>query len=66
MGYGVDARSFSAATGAFVNTSPEFLQSTGFVLDHAGRVLVGVYSSGPIGRLVPDDVLGLIRYTKSH
>ena len=43
-----------------------FLQSTGFVLDPAGRVVVSVYSSGAIGRLVPEDVVGLVRYLAQH
>ena len=55
-----------AATGAFVNDDPLFLQSTGFVMDPAGRVVVSVYSSGAIGRLVPEDVIGLIRYLREH
>jgi hypothetical protein len=25
-----------------------------------------VYSSGAIGRLVPDDVIGLVRYLREH
>jgi hypothetical protein len=28
--------------------------------------VVGVYSTGAIGRLVPDDVIGLIRYLRAH
>jgi hypothetical protein len=43
-----------------------YLQSAGFVLDPAGNVVVSVYSSGAIGRLVPDDVLGLVRYLREH
>jgi hypothetical protein len=31
-----------------------------------GRVVVSVYSSGAIGRLVPQDVAGLIRYLREH
>jgi hypothetical protein len=42
-----------------------YLQSTGFVLDPDANVIVSVYSSGPIGRLVPDDVVGLVSYLKS-
>jgi hypothetical protein len=53
-------------TGAFVNPDPRYLQSTGFVLDPGGRVVVSVYSSGAIGRLVPDDALGLVRYLREH
>ena len=64
IGYDADADAVSALTGAFVNDDPHFLQSTGFVLDPDGRVLVSVYSSGAIGRLVPEDVTGLIRYVR--
>ncbi|HEY1967214.1 MAG TPA: hypothetical protein VGH89_04665, partial [Pseudonocardia sp.] len=56
----------AAATGAFVNEEPKYVQSTGFVLDPGGEVLVSVYSSGAIGRLVPEDVVGLIRYLREH
>jgi hypothetical protein len=43
-----------------------YVQSTGFVLDPGGRLVVSVYSSGAIGRLVPEDVIGLIRYLRQH
>jgi hypothetical protein len=43
-----------------------YVQSTGFVLDPAGRVMVSVYSSGAIGRLVPEDVAGMVRYAREH
>jgi peroxiredoxin len=66
VGYGADPQAIADATGAFVNDEPAYLQSTGFVLDPAGRVVVSVYSSGAIGRLVPDDVIGLIRYLRDH
>lgn len=66
VGHSADAQSVAAATGAFVNDDPEHLQSTGFVLDPQGRVIVAVYSNGAIGRLVPEDVAGLIRYVKEH
>ena len=66
VGYGADAAAVAALTGAFVNPDPVYLQSTGFVLDPAGKVIVSVYSSGAIGRLVPDDVAGLVRYLREH
>jgi peroxiredoxin len=66
LGHSADAKAISAATGAFVDPTGGFLQSTGFVLDPSGRVVVSVYSSGAIGRLVPDDVIGLIRYLRDH
>jgi peroxiredoxin len=64
VGHSADAAAVADATGAFVNPDPPFLQSTGFVLDPGGRVIVSVYSSGAIGRLVPQDVIGLVRYLR--
>ncbi len=66
VGHSADAAAVSAATGAFVDPAGGFLQSTGFVLDPSGKVVVSVYSSGAIGRLVPEDAVGLIRYVREH
>jgi peroxiredoxin len=66
VGQSADADAIAAATGAFINDEPPYLQSTGFVLDREGRVIVSVYSSGAIGRLVPDEVIGLIEYVRGH
>ena len=66
VGHSADARAIAGLTGAFVNPDPVYLQSTGFVLGPAGRVVVSVYSSGAIGRLVPEDVIGLVRYLREH
>ena len=66
VGHSADARALADVTGAFVNPDPVYLQSTGFLLDPAGRVAVSVYSSGAIGRLVPADVVGLVEYLRSH
>lgn len=66
IGYGADADAIAAATGAFVNPEPRYLQSTGFLLDPAGHVALSVYSSGAIGRLVPEDVLGMVSYLRQH
>ena len=66
LGHSADPRGVAAVTGAFINEDPIYLQSTGFVLDALGRVIVSVYSSGAIGRLVPEDVIGLVRYLRQH
>ena len=66
VGHSADADALAAATGAFVNPEPRYVQSTGFVLAPDGTVVVTVYSSGAIGRLVPSDVIGLIEYLKTH
>ena len=62
VGHSADAGQVSAATGAYVNDDPRYLQSAGFVLAPDGTVRVAVYSSDAIGRLAADDVAGYIRY----
>ena len=66
VGYGVDAETIAASTGAYVNENPRYFQSTGFVLNPDGKVITAVYSSGAIGRLVAEDVVGFVRYVKSQ
>ncbi len=66
VGHSADPATLREAVGAFVSGEPPYLESTGFVLDPGGRVLVSVYSSGAIGRLVPDDVAGLMRYLRDQ
>lgn len=66
IGHSADAAAVSAVTGAFLDPSRGCLQSTGFVLDPDGKVAVSVYSSRAIGRLVPQDVVGMIRYLVEH
>lgn len=50
--------------GAFVNSDPPYFSRPASVLAPDGRLIVSVYSSGAIGRLVPQDVIGLIRYLR--
>lgn len=64
VGHSADARAVAELTGAFVNDDPVYLQSTGFVLGPDGNVVLSVYSSGAIGRLVPEDVAGMVRYLR--
>lgn len=66
VGHSADADAVAEATGAFLNADPAYIQSTGFILDPQGHVIVSVYSSGAVGRLVPDDVAGLVRYLREH
>ncbi|MEV7631742.1 redoxin domain-containing protein [Microbacterium sp. NPDC089318] len=61
IGYGADPAAVSEATGAFVSVDPPQLQSTAFVLDPSGRVLLSLYSCGAFGQLLPDDVIELVR-----
>jgi len=66
VGHSADADQIASLTGAYINDSPRYLQSTGFLLDPSGRVLNAIYSSGPIGRLVAEDVIGMVAYLKAH
>jgi alkyl hydroperoxide reductase subunit AhpC len=45
--------------GSYLNDEPRYVQSTGFVLAPDGSLVTAVYFSGAIGRLLPDDVIGL-------
>jgi peroxiredoxin len=65
VGHSADADRVSAITGAYVNDAPRYLQTTGFLLGPDGKIINAVYSSGPIGRLVADDVVGVVTYIKS-
>lgn len=53
VGHSADVRAVADLTGAFVNPEPEYLQTTGFLLDPRGRVVVAVYSNGAIGGSCP-------------
>jgi peroxiredoxin len=66
VGHSADPAALRDALGAFVSGEPPYLESTGFVLDPDGRVVVSVYSSNAIGRLVPDDVMGFVRYVRDQ
>ncbi len=66
VAHSADADTVAAATGAYTNGDPHYLQSTGFVLAPDSTVITAVYSSGAIGRLVADDVVGLVRYAREQ
>lgn len=66
VGHSADADAVAAAVGAYTNADPRYLESTGFVLAPDGTVLTAVYSSGAIGRLTAEDVLGFLGYVQSH
>jgi peroxiredoxin len=66
VAHSADVDTVAEAVGSYVNDDPRYLQSTGFVLAPDGTVVTAVYSSGAIGRLLPDDVVGLVRYAKEQ
>jgi hypothetical protein len=66
VGYGADYKAVSEVTGCFYEERRRILHSTGYVLRPDGTIAVGVYSTGPIGRLVWQDVLGLVQFSKQR
>ena len=61
VGHSADADKVAAITGAYTNESPRYLQAT----TPDGKILNAVYSSGPLGRLIAEDVIGMVAYLKS-
>ncbi len=64
VGYGLDNKRISELTGCFYEEKRQILHGTGYVLKPDGTIAVGVYTSGPIGRLVWQDVLAVVQYIK--
>ena len=66
VGYGADCKAVAARTGCFYEEQRQILHSTGYVVRPDGNIAVGVYSSGPIGRLVWQDVLNVVQFYKKR
>ncbi len=69
VGYGLDPANISAKLGAFHGNHPRepergIVHGTGFVLRPDNTVAVGLYSTGPIGRLTWQDILALVQFYK--
>jgi len=66
VAYGMDMEATCIKTGAFYEKDRKFIQPACFLIRPDRTVEVAAYSSGPIGRFVPQDVLGLVRFYKSR
>jgi len=68
VAHGLPVIETARATGAFYDDAPAhtapYLQSAGFVLGPDRRILLAVYSTGAIGRLSWQDVIGMVKYAK--
>jgi len=64
VGYGLPVKETAATLGAFYEERRGILHATGFVVRRDGTIAVAQYSTGPIGRLVWQDVLGLVQFYK--
>ncbi|MGC2786987.1 MAG: redoxin domain-containing protein [Roseiarcus sp.] len=65
VGHSANADAVAAATGAFVNLNPHYLQPASFVLAPDGTVKGAVYATSAIGRMVAKDVVGFVGYLQS-
>ena len=66
VGYGLPLEETAAVLGSFYDPNRRVLHATGFVIKPDKTVAVAQYSSGPIGRLVWQDVLGLVQFYKKQ
>jgi hypothetical protein len=62
----MDAEAVSELTGAFYEKKRMIIQPTGILVRPDRAIQMAVYSSGPIGRLVANDVLRLVKFYKSR
>jgi peroxiredoxin len=66
VAYGMDMEATCVKTGAFYEKDRKFIQPACFLIRPNKTIEVAAYSSGPIGRFVPQDVLNLVRFYKSR
>ena len=70
VGYGASVDATAQQLGVYFESAKDkmasYFHSAGFVLGGPGKILTAVYSSGAIGRLVWQDVLGFVQYVKAH
>lgn len=66
VGYGLPVKETAATLRAFFDERRGFLHATGFVVKPDRAIAVAQYSTGPIGRLVWQNVLGLVQHYKKQ
>jgi hypothetical protein len=66
VGYNLPLKEAASILGAFYEERRGVLHATGFVLKPDHTIAVAQYSSGPIGRLVWQDVLALVQFQKKQ
>ncbi len=65
VAYGMSAKETSRITGAYYDDNRNYIHATGFLVRPDNTVEVACYSTGPIGRFVAKDMLGLVKFYKS-
>lgn len=66
VGYRLPLKETAASLGSFYEERRGVLHATGFVVKPDQTIAVAQYSSGPIGRLVWQDVVGLVQFHKKQ
>ncbi len=66
VAYGMDAIEISKITGAYYDQEKIYLHPTGFLIRPDNTIDVACYSSGPVGRIVAKNVLGLVKFYKKQ
>lgn len=66
VGYGLPLQETAALLGAFYEKERRILHSTGFLIKPDKTIAVAQYSSGPIGRLVWQDVAAVVQVLKQR
>jgi alkyl hydroperoxide reductase subunit AhpC len=61
IGYGV-TRAMADRLGSWWEDRRSIIQPSEFIVDAAGKVRTSTYSSGPIGRMDPADVIRLVTF----
>ncbi len=65
LGHGV-TRELADRLGSWWDERRDFIQPSEFVIDRSGRILSSTYSSSPIGRTDPGDVLSLLGFLEAR
>ena len=65
IAHGLKAEEVSRITGAYYDKDKHFIHATGFLIRPDNTLEVACYSTGPIGRFVAKNVLGLVKFYKS-
>jgi peroxiredoxin len=64
VGFGLPVHETASLLGAYHEERRGILHATGLLARPDGAVGAACYSTGPIGRFVPDDVIGLVAFWK--
>lgn len=59
-------RDVGDAIGAWWEENRDFIQPSEFVMNQQGRIISSTYSSSPVGRTDPEDLLMLLQFLESR